>query len=78
MKDTLDFINKNSETENPIKDAFLVSLAEKSLYTNIPYHKGERKRQKKFCTPFLILVRHQSIFVQHKTFLINTIYIYIR
>ena len=78
MKDTLDFINKNSETENPIKDTLLVSLAEKSLYTNIPYHEGERKRQKKFSTPFLIFVRHQSIFVQHKTFLINTIYIYIR
>ena len=78
MTDTLDFINKNSETENPIKDVFLVSLAEKSLYTNIPYHEGERKWQKKFCTLFLILVRHQSIFVQHKTFLINTIYIYIR
>ena len=40
IKDKLDFINKIRGTENITKDAFLVTLDVKLLYTNIPNCKG--------------------------------------
>ena len=38
IKDTLDFVNKINETKEINKDTILVTLDDKSLYTNISNH----------------------------------------
>ena len=40
IKDTSDFINRINETKDINKDTILVTLDDKSLYTNIPNHEG--------------------------------------
>lgn len=40
VKDTSDIINKNSETENILKDKFLVTSDVRSLFTDMANHEG--------------------------------------